>query len=157
MGHQMSWKRILVDGQERIQLEGSISEHTDFRSLIEVASDSLALDLAHVDQINSCGVREWINFVNALRELGKNLEMHRCSPAIVRQLNMISNFRGDGKVQSVLAPYFCDACDNEMTQIVDLAGIESPPEIAETLPCPNCGEDMEFDDLVDSYLGFLGR
>ncbi len=155
MSNSMSWKWVQVDGQQRIQLEGTISEHADFRSIVDAAPDTLVLDLAHVEQINSCGVREWINFVTDLKRSGKTLELHRCSPAIVRQLNMISNFRGGGKVQSVLAPYFCDACENEITQLVEVGNTDARPEIAETLPCPNCGEDMEFDDLADSYLGFL--
>ena len=157
MSNQMSWKQVQVDGEQRVALEGTISESTDFRSLAEISSDMISLDLAQVEQINSCGVREWINFVNVLRESGKKLEFHRCSPAIVRQLNMISNFKGGGKVQSILAPYYCDHCDHELTVVVDVADIASPPEIAETIPCPECGEEMEFDDLPDSYLEFLAQ
>lgn len=155
MATSMSWKQVELDGQPRILLEGTISESTDFRTLAELPSDTLSLDLANVEQINSCGVREWINFVNVLKASGKRVELHRCSPAIVRQLNMISNFKGDGKVRSVLAPYYCENCDHEMTVVLDVTDPDTPPEIAETITCPECGEEMEFDDLPDSYLEFL--
>ena len=51
----------------RVQLVGEISENCDFAQLLgECGSTDVILDLAEVRRINSCGVREWINFVRAL-------------------------------------------------------------------------------------------
>ena len=155
MSNSISWKTLEIDGNTRILLHGSISEETDFSALVDQAADTLVLDLAEVDQINSCGVREWINFVNDIEKRGIALELHRCSPAIVRQLNMISNFRGNGVIRSVLAPYYCDACEHETSRVLVISDSDPHPIIDETMECPNCGEEMEFDDLPDTYLDFL--
>jgi DNA-directed RNA polymerase subunit RPC12/RpoP len=115
----------------------------------------VVFDLAGVEQINSCGVREWIYFTRNLAEVDRGFELARCSPAVVRQLNTISNFRGNGSVRSVMLPYYCAGCRREEYTFLDLSG-EGDREIAEEIPCPRCGKAMEFDDIPDTYLSFAG-
>lgn len=133
---------------------GSITEEADFRPLVNLPDGGvLRLDLGDVEQINSCGTREWIHFVTRLSRAGRDFELVRCSPAIVRQLNMISNFRGAGRVRSVLLPYFCAECGHQDAILLDLppASADSIPDLR---PCSTCGSTAEFDDLPDSYLSF---
>jgi len=145
----------LSDGS-RIFLSGAITEESDFRPLVALGSAGrLILDLADVDEINSCGVREWIHFVRNLAERSPGYELARCSPAIVRQLNAVSNFRGNGKVGSVMLPYFCASCGGEQFRLLALEHEDHVgPVITDRVPCGQCGADAEFDDLPDSYLGF---
>jgi ABC-type transporter Mla MlaB component len=134
-------------------LSGDITEDSDFSLILTQNPPMLTLDLADVKRINSTGVREWINFVNALSKLGCRLELDRCSVAIVQQMNMIANFRGKGTVRSIYAPYFCGNCDSEATILVDFSKADVP-DFKSPRPCPNCQQPMEFDDLPDSYLSF---
>ena len=157
MGMSMTWRFAEIENETRVMLEGDISEESDFRGLVSSASSPLVLDLRSVVQINSCGVREWINFVRQLEKQGCNLTFANCPPPIVRQLNMISNFKGPGVIRSVLAPYYCDDCNRDEMKPISI-GVESMNfEIVETIPCPECGEDMEFDDMPDSYLEFMNH
>src|SRR5688572_8525470 len=85
----------------RVILSGDISEETDFEPILQIAGP-IVLDLAGISRINSCGVREWINFVVHLRQGGRELILERCAPVVVTQLNTIYNFTGGGQVRSVL-------------------------------------------------------
>ena len=114
--------------------------------------------LAEVRRINSCGVREWVNFVRDLPGVSE-LTFSHCSPAIVTQLNMIYNFRGAAKVRSFLAPYVCENCGHEEEKLLDLQ-THFPTRDFKRVPdfkCDKCGKEMEFDDLPERYLSFLGE
>ena len=151
----MSWKVDTQSGVQRVVITGAITEESDFEPLAALkGGDVLHLDLAGVLQINSCGVREWIHFVRRLGDSAGGFELERCSPAIVRQLNMISNFHGSGAVRSVMLPYYCSACQREELRPFDLPQAGPAGRIEEVLPCPECGGELEFDDLPGSYVAF---
>jgi ABC-type transporter Mla MlaB component len=146
------------DEAELVRISGFITEEADFQPLAALpGKEALCLDLAGVEQINSCGVREWIHFVRLVTKSQRPLELCRCSPAIVRQLNTISNFGGGGTVRSVMLPYYCAACGREEHRLLDLPTTAAPPPIEEVIPCSACQGAMEFDDLPSSYMAFSGR
>lgn len=152
MDKSLSIKMESNHGAPRAALFGDITEDSDFSQLLTAQGGTLSLDLAEVRRINSTGVREWIKFVNGLIRSGKQLVLERCSVAIVQQLNMISNFRGNGEVLSILAPYYCGSCDSNHLHLIDLT--QGEPILAPSMPCPRCKADMEFDDMPESYLAF---
>ncbi|MCK6547394.1 hypothetical protein L6R52_16210 [Myxococcota bacterium] len=138
-----------------VLLSGCITEEADFLPLTSLSGDDpLRLDLSGVEQINSCGVREWIHFVTCLTRGARPFELLRCSPAIVRQLNMISNFRGGGLIRSVMLPYYCADCSKEQHRLLELNG-GAPPPIEDVVTCVSCGGPAEFDDLPNTYMAFL--
>ena len=154
----MSLQWTLHSSPDRIEvrLSGIINEAADFASLLDPLEDgALRLDLSGITLINSCGIREWVRFVARLDRPGRDIEFVRCSPAIVRQLNLISNFCGPGVVRSVLLPYFCDACGVEITRGMELD--DAQVTVDEVIACEGCGGEAEFDDLVDRYLAFAMR
>jgi anti-anti-sigma regulatory factor len=134
-----------------VVVSGEITEETDFGPILEVQGGTVNLDLGGVSRINSCGVREWLNFVTALKATGRKLILERCAPVIVTQLNTIYNFTGGGTVRSVLGPYYCPQCDQEENVLVELDKTQSMPNV---LACPKCGGEMEFEEMYDVYLGF---
>ena len=138
-------------GTTHVVVSGEITEETDFGPILEVEGGVVRVDLAGVSRINSCGVREWLNFVTALKSSGRKLILERCAPVIVTQLNTIYNFTGGGTVRSVLGPYYCPECDQEENHLVELGTAAAMPQV---LTCPKCGGDMEFEELHDAYLGF---
>jgi anti-anti-sigma regulatory factor len=136
------------------QLAGVINEDNLLEErLTATKNKGVLIDLANVERINSCGVRDWIRFAQRLEAAGNNLYLLRCSPVVVAQLNMVRNFCGEkGQVLSFQAPYFCPKCDEERTETFPAAKVSvgvSPDAV-----CPTCQGPMEFDDLPDLYFAF---
>ncbi len=154
----LSWRIKERAGFTTVEFSGEIDENSDFSELSGRLQGKVVFHLQQVRRINSCGVREWINFVRDLDNV-EELTFSHCSSVIVAQLNMIFNFRGSATLRSFYAPYICDACDIEVEKLLDIetsfpkGGDNEPPEF----PCDECGELMEFDDLPDHYLAFLSE
>jgi anti-anti-sigma regulatory factor/DNA-directed RNA polymerase subunit RPC12/RpoP len=142
------------DGTTRVTVSGEITEESDFGPIIDEIEGAVVVDLGGVTRINSCGVREWLNFVTALKGASRSLTLDRCPPVIVTHLNTIYNFTGGGTVRSVFGPYYCADCDKEERHLIDLTGGHPSPPPA--IKCPECGSSMEFEEIHEEYLSFHG-
>lgn len=151
----LTWKLVPTqdqDGWVQVALAGAITESAQLNGLIGLTGDGpVRVDLSMVEQINSCGVREWLHFVQRIDARNAPIELVRCPPTFVRQLNMISNFAGGAEVRSVLLPYWCPACGHD--DYVELS-LPSDRPIPETRACASCGQPADFDDVPDAYLAF---
>lgn len=156
MSDVLVWRLEEAPEARRFVMEGEITEEADFSGVIAAAKERVVLHLAGVRRINSCGVREWIGFLQRLQGQVDAVELELCSPVMVRQLSMIATMRGDAEVRSILVPYFCEDCDDERTVPLEMAP-GARPTLAETAPCPGCGGEMELDDTPESYLAFAGE
>lgn len=149
-------ERTQEGGLTRIVVSGVINEDSNMEEVFGAVGPRTIIDLAGIERINSCGIREW---VNALKEVdsGFSIEYHRCSIPLVEQFNMISNFAGQGVVKSLYAPYLCEECDENLDHLIEAdsfpedAGEFEPPEVS----CPKCGSSMQFDDDEDEYFMIL--
>jgi hypothetical protein len=154
----LSWRIKERPGFTTVEFFGEIDENADFAELRRRLKGQIVFHLAEVRRINSCGVREWVNFVRDLPGTSDLVFTH-CSPAIVTQLNMIYNFRGAAKVRSFLAPYVCESCTHEEEKLLDVQ-THFPGRDFHKVPefkCEKCGATMEFDDLPERYLSFLSE
>jgi hypothetical protein len=153
-----SWKVAPADGEWlRVELRGEIDENADFSELRLTLRGNVELGLEGITRINSCGVREWVNFVRDLQGV-RHLWFARCSPPVVLQLNTIYNFRGRARVSSFMAPYVCEACHSDEYKLLDVA--EHFPDRRAHVPafrCRRCGGVMVFDELPERYLSFLSE
>jgi predicted RNA-binding Zn-ribbon protein involved in translation (DUF1610 family) len=138
-------------------LEGQIDERS---SLVEIAgrlADPAVINLRRVSFINSVGVREWILLLKTLGARKVAVQLEACSEAMVHQMNMIAEARGDAEVLSFHAPYECDRCGYQGSMCIGVAehrdGLarSQPP----ALPCPECGTPMSFCENARTYLLFL--
>ena len=157
-GAPLAWRIRERPGMTTVEFVGEIDENADFVDLRRRLRGPVAFQLGEVRRINSCGVREWVNFVRDLPNVTE-LSFSHCSPAIVTQLNMIYNFRGRAKIRSFYAPYVCDRCGREDEQLIDVPSQASGggrPTLP-TFSCPECQAPMEFDDLPERYLSFLAE
>lgn len=152
----LSWRIKERPGFTTVEFFGEIDENADFAELRRRLKGQVVFHLAEVRRINSCGVREWVNFVRDLPGVTELVFTH-CSPAIVTQLNMIYNFRGAAKVRSFLAPYVCERCNHEEEKLLDVATHFQGRDFRKVpdFKCEKCGAMMEFDDLPERYLSFL--
>ena len=140
-----------------ISLSGAIDEAADFVALLGQipAGKMVRIDLSGVERISSVGVRSWINFMDKLMLQEMQVMLDGCSVAIVRQLSMISQFRGHGVVRSVYAPYYCSDCNTEQLRLIDLS-IDVGPQLKKPVACPTCGAQLELDEEESLYATLQG-
>jgi anti-anti-sigma regulatory factor len=151
-----SWKVESQADCTWVGLSGEITETSDFTPLMAQLSNVTVMDLAEVSRINSSGIRQWINFITNFTRSGSQIILQRCSPPVVAQLNMSTDFARGTSVRSVLAPYYCLACKREYTREITLDEL-APQKLLEPMMCANCGSACELDDLPDYFLSFQGR
>lgn len=141
-----------------VKLAGVIDEDNELGELVDkIPHGTAVIDLGEVERINSCGVRDWVNWLGKLEKNGSRTVLVECSPAIVAQINLVNNFTGQGVVKSFYVPYFCPECDEEKVLLVDAGDMGPPPHEPPTCRCDECDLVMDFDDMPDSYFAFLSN
>jgi len=133
---------------------GEVDEHFRQREVPRIAKAKITFVLEDVATFNSCGIREWIYLVREIGELG-TLRFTRCSVAMIDQINMVPDSLGKGEVESFFAPYYC-GCGGEVNRLISVS--ESINQLvlkhAPEFKCENCGNQLEFDALEESYFLF---
>jgi anti-anti-sigma regulatory factor len=141
-----------------VKLGGVIDEDNELGDLVDkIPSGTAVIDLGEIERINSCGVRDWVNWLSKLEANGTRSVLVECSPAIVAQINLVNNFTGNGVVKSFYVPYFCPECDEEKVLLVEASDMGAPPHEPPTCRCDECDLVMDFDDMPDSYFAFLSN
>jgi anti-anti-sigma regulatory factor len=141
-----------------VKLGGVIDEDNALGELVEkIPNGTAVIDLGEIERINSCGVRDWVNWLSKLETNGTRSVLVECSPAIVAQINLVNNFTGSGVVKSFYVPYFCPECDEEKVLLVEAGDMGPPPHEPPTCRCDECDLVMDFDDMPDSYFAFLSN
>jgi hypothetical protein len=151
IGDRLKLREVEVRGTIRLELAGEINETSDLRRLFR-GPGRTDVDLGGVTRINSVGVRAWLE---SARGASPDLDLvfHRCSPAIVSQINMTPSLTARARVESIMAPYYCERCDEEhlvLLLVEELDG-ENPPDRT----CQVCGSELRFDDVPEEYFAFL--
>ena len=148
------------DGVSTLKIAGVIDEDNELVPLeSQLGSGAMVLDLGEIERINSCGVRDWVNWLGRIEKNGARLVFVNCSPAIVSQINLVNNFTASGIVKSFYAPYFCPRCKKEKLlrlEARDLAK-SAPVSKAPTCRCDECDGVMDFDEMEESYFAFLNN
>jgi len=141
-----------------VKLGGVIDEDNELGDLVDkIPTGTAVIDLGEIERINSCGVRDWVNWLSKLETNGTRSVLVECSPAIVAQINLVNNFTGSGVVKSFYVPYFCPECDEEKVLLVEANDMGPPPHEPPTCRCDECDLVMDFDDMPDSYFAFLSN
>jgi anti-anti-sigma regulatory factor len=139
-----------------VKLAGVIDEDNELTDLVDkIPAGTVVIDLGEIERINSCGVRDWVNWLGKLETNNTKVVLVECSPAIVAQINLVNNFTGTGVVKSFYVPYFCPECDEEKVLLVEASDMGAPPHEPPTCRCDECDLVMDFDDMPDSYFAFL--
>ena len=142
-----------------VKLSGVIDEDNELASLSDkIGSGTAVIDVSEIERINSCGVRDWVNWLGKVEKNGAKVILVECSPAIVAQINLVNNFTGQGVVKSFYAPYFCPNCDLEKVLLVETRDLAATtPFKAPSCRCDECDGPMDFDDMEESYFAFLSN
>lgn len=146
--HALSFTRI---AEHHWKLDGELTERADFSLLQSVVRSPVTFDLRGIRYLNSAGVQRWVRFIEAIASHGP----HRfvgCSQSVVTQLNLIPNFNQGATIVSVMAPFLCPKCDQESD--IEIQCDSSGPVTLSAQICEQCGEELQFSDVVERYFAF---
>ncbi len=152
---QLSIEIEETDSQVVYYFSGDVNENFNQADVPLISRNRIVLDLKGVENFNSCGIREWIYFIRSLTGKG-SIYFRNCSIATVDQINMIPDSLGGASIESFYAPYFCQ----EHGESIQLIEVEKNRDdlmhlVAPTFKCSECGKDLEFDALEESYFMFI--
>lgn len=147
-------KQILQD-ELNVELIGSIDEDADFKELLGLEQRNISFNFDKVSMINSCGIREWIKFLEKIPET-THVVYNNCPQIIIEQINMVHGFfRKGASINSFYAPYYCEKCGAESK--IHLSASQIKNRKAPKIDCPKCGSEAEFDAIEAQYFSFLGK
>jgi hypothetical protein len=136
--------------------KGDVDEQFRQKDVPRIQKANVILNLEHINNFNSCGIREWVYLI---RDLGKcgSLRFQRCSVTMIDQINMVPDSLGSGIVESFFAPYYCSCSVKEVIKLITIAEVSKALEQknAPQFNCDNCGNALQFDALEESYFLFL--
>ncbi len=140
----------LINNRILVHLSGTINEDADFSAINKLKGSEIFLDFSEITQINSPGIREWLNFLDTVTS---SINYLNCPQIMVEQINMIHGFlRPNVTIHSFYAPYFCENCDEEhkiLLQAKELTDTKAP-----VINCEKCQQPLEFDAIEEQYLKF---
>ena len=107
--------------------------------------------------INSCGIREWIRFIEFLGST-VNLEYINVPQIVIQQMNMISGLlTKNAKVTSFFAPYFIEDLDEEKQILLNSADIVDFKAPVINTNIDGTDYNLDFDAIEEQYFKFLKR
>jgi hypothetical protein len=141
----------------KISIIGFIDESINLADYPLKGAKQVDFYLGKMKGINSCGIREWVKWMDSLGTAAVNF--YECPKAVVDQINMVRGFLPKtGNVKSFYVPYYSDEAGTEkdilLTVGVEVHGAEVklPKEVKD----PD-GNLMELDVVKDNYFKFLTR
>ena len=157
MGPKFEAEIQQLDQFSYVKLAGTIDEDNELLPLASrIRGDTVIIDLAAVQDINNCGVRNWVKWREEIQARAIAIVLIECSPAIVAKLNSVSNFNAGGYLKSFYVPFFCRTCEMEKAILVDMDELRGEGAVrAPTCRCDACDGIMAFDDMEESYFSFV--
>lgn len=156
-------KKIDENMKTRLQIDGSMDEHSDYTSIETHFTDEVVFDFNNVEHINSTGIKHWVQWVARIADENPNLKFVfvNCPKPVVDQINMVDGFLPKGSsVKSFKVPYFCEVCDKDVT-CTFVFGREfqmKDGKMSLTIPANKCDRsdcEMEPDVVEQKYFRFL--
>jgi hypothetical protein len=150
----MSSLKIVIESKDDevfVDLSGFINEDSDFSSLKNLVGNKLIFDLDKITLINSCGIRDWIEFQKENLDF-KHIVYKKCPQVIIEQMNIVAGFlHPQGVIESFYAPYYNEKTDTEVKILL------TPQEVINKKAPLKCidGTELEFDDIEAQYFNFI--
>jgi ABC-type transporter Mla MlaB component len=151
--YTLTWSITHDDRGAHLALSGTINEEANLEQVAHHLQQEtrVGIDLSAISRITTSGIREWLHFIGPFSR-DRSVELVRCSPAIVAQLNVFRDFTGKARVRSYQAPYLCPSCDAQMFVDIEVGSNDKAPD---SMPCTQCAASMEFDEVRECYFTFL--
>jgi hypothetical protein len=143
--------------EKMIFLEGAVDGSEDFEQLLGPLAPDTVLDAGGITQINSTGIKAWIRYFCDPSKKGLGLKFVNFAVPLVEQLNMLRNFAGQVRIDSIALPFRCKPCAHPFNLSFGVPELGDFRTQKRTVPCPLCGKPAEFDDVAEEYFEFLDR
>jgi anti-anti-sigma regulatory factor len=139
--------------------KGKIDEITDYTTVLKSDAKSIILDLEEVSNINSIGIKKFVQFKDELLKNGKTVIYRNCSVVMVEQISLIFELKTGVTIEGIMLPYLCDSCNMEYSILVDTKILKKEKLTLNYLntlfKCTECSKKLEFNHDEDSYFYFL--
>ncbi len=146
-----------VENKKTVHIEGVLDEDFIFSKYPLSEADEVEFFLGKLKNINSCGIREWINWMGTIKSV--KIKLIECPKVIVDQINMVQGFISkNALVESFYVPYFNEEAGTEKNVLFSLgkeytnSEINFPKEITD-----ESGRPMELDVIESKYFKFLKK
>ncbi|MCK5882833.1 MAG: hypothetical protein KAG61_04030 [Bacteriovoracaceae bacterium] len=153
MSEKLKIDTHIVDDELIIHFIGQMDEDADFKKLLDIKASRFVFDFNKIGLLNSCGIREWISFLEGIPG-DVQVTYKNCPQIIIEQMNMVHGFIKEGaKIETFYAPYYCEDCDSETKVLLQTENITEFH--APKINCDKCSKEMEFDAIEAQYFNFL--
>ncbi|MBY0415383.1 MAG: hypothetical protein K2Q18_14520 [Bdellovibrionales bacterium] len=154
MSEKLSIANRITGDEAHISLVGVIDEDANFDKIKSLKMSQFVFDFNNVSMINSCGIREWIKYLQEIE--GAKISYINCPQIIIEQVNMVHGFIRKGvTAETFYAPYFCTSCDTgKKILLKNIEVINSKPPVKF---CNTCNGELEFDAIEKQYFSFLNQ
>jgi hypothetical protein len=152
MSNGLKIETQVLENTVKIEVIGEIDEDSNFDKIIAIHQDIYIFNLGKVTLINSCGVREWINFLEKLPDESR-IVYNDVPQIVVEQINMVKGFlKAESKIESFFAPYYSEEKDEVMFILLSVDQVRDgkAPEIKD-----DDGNILEFDAIEAQYFNFI--
>jgi anti-anti-sigma regulatory factor len=145
------------EGFTVVRLDGVIDEHNELASYTERigSGEALFIDLGGVKRLNSVGVRDWVNWLRALKPKFARIVLFDCPPPVMNEVNFVKNFADGAHITTFSVPLFCARCNKEENRLLESAPLKSNGRKLPSFACEQASCENTIDDDEDSYLAFL--
>ena len=114
----------------------------------------IQVNLEKMTQINSVGIRSWIQFINTI-PISAKVILNHVPRILILQANAVAGFfPKNSEIASYEVPYFCEYCNKTFSSF---SSEKDSDKVAETTKCPKCKTDSELDVIKPNYFKFLDR
>ena len=150
--------------QVTVKIIGEISAITQFPELSLISNQTkIILQLDEAGYVNSSGIQGWIRWLQEIQKVAPDLKfMIQMLPANFAKLsnNIRDFFPKQSKIESFVAPYFCEKCNTSFNVIFkkgsnwqsEWTGAELVKKIS-TAAC-SCGTTATIDTPAEAYQNF---
>ncbi len=150
-----------------LTLAGKISEDVNFTELLAKTITALGasqggiyFDLSQLTDINSCGVRNWLIFLERLQNQSA-IEFISVNETFIEQANIVPTLLGKKGtvVREFHAPYLCQKCNKRTSKKLSPADVKVADGtcVFPQFKCLQCNQPLQFDAIEDEYLAFLNH
>lgn len=140
-----------------VRLDGVIDEHNELASYTERigSGEALFIDLGGVKRLNSVGVRDWVNWLRALKPKFARIVLFDCPPPVMNEVNFVKNFADGAYITTFSVPLFCARCNKEESRLLESAPLKANGRKLPSFACGQASCENVIDDDEESYLAFL--
>lgn len=148
--------KLIKDPQKiLVRVSGVMDEDIDFSKYSLDGYRTVELDLEELKNMNSCGTREWLNWMRTTQ--AETINIFNCPKPFIDQVNMIEGFLPEkAKIMSFYVPYLNDRTGSEKKVLLSYGvdykegSINLPAKVYD-----DAGNLLDIDVIESKYFRFI--